>query len=58
LATLEPPPPEIQQLFGALHGNREATNQFFSAITGSTPLPEFMAPENLERIMAGAATAA
>jgi 2-polyprenyl-6-methoxyphenol hydroxylase-like FAD-dependent oxidoreductase len=54
LATLEPPPPEIQQLFGALHGNREATNQFYSAITGSLPLPEFMAPENLERIMAGA----
>ena len=32
LATLEPPPPEIQQLFGALHGNQEATNQFYSAI--------------------------
>jgi 2-polyprenyl-6-methoxyphenol hydroxylase-like FAD-dependent oxidoreductase len=53
LATLEPPPEPIQQLFGALHGNQEATNQFYSAITGSTPLPEFMAPENLGRIMAG-----
>ena len=31
LATLEPPPPPMQQLFGALHGNQEATNQFFSA---------------------------
>ncbi len=42
LATLEPPPPHMQQLFAALHGNQEATNQFFSALTGSTPLPEFM----------------
>jgi 2-polyprenyl-6-methoxyphenol hydroxylase-like FAD-dependent oxidoreductase len=56
LATLEPPPEPIQQLFGALHGNQEATNQFYSAITGSLPLPEFMAPENLGRIMAGAGT--
>jgi 2-polyprenyl-6-methoxyphenol hydroxylase-like FAD-dependent oxidoreductase len=55
LATLEPPPPEIQQLFGALQGNQEATNQFYSAITGSTPLPEFMNDENLGRIMAAAA---
>jgi len=58
LATLEPPPPPIQQLFGALHGNQEATNQFYSAITGSLPLPQFMDPENLGRIMAGAAAPA
>jgi flavin-dependent dehydrogenase len=54
LATLEPPPPLMQRLFLALHGNQEATNQFFSAITGSRPLPEFMSPENLDRIMASA----
>jgi 2-polyprenyl-6-methoxyphenol hydroxylase-like FAD-dependent oxidoreductase len=34
LATLEPPPPHMQQLFAALHGNQEATNRFYSAITG------------------------
>lgn len=56
LATLEPPPPEMQQLFGALAGNQEATNQFLSAITGATPIPEFFAPENLGRIMAAAGT--
>ncbi len=56
LARLEPPPPEIQKLFGALHGNQGPTNQFYSALTGSLPLPEFMDPENLGRIMAGAAT--
>ena len=54
LATLEPPPPHMQQLFAALHGNQEATNQFYSAITGSSPLPAFMNPENLDRIMASA----
>jgi flavin-dependent dehydrogenase len=58
LATLEPPQPEIQQLFGALHSNQEATNQFYSAITGSLPLPEFMHMENLGRIFAAAATPA
>jgi 2-polyprenyl-6-methoxyphenol hydroxylase-like FAD-dependent oxidoreductase len=54
LARLEPAPPPMQQLFRALHGNQEATNQFYSAITGSLPLPEFMDPENLGRIMASA----
>ena len=52
LATLEPPPPLMQQLFVALHGNQEATNQFYSALTGSSPFPAFMTLENLDRIMA------
>jgi 2-polyprenyl-6-methoxyphenol hydroxylase-like FAD-dependent oxidoreductase len=54
LATLEPPAPPLQQLFAALHGNQEATNQFYSALTGSTPLPVFMNPENIDRIVASA----
>jgi 2-polyprenyl-6-methoxyphenol hydroxylase-like FAD-dependent oxidoreductase len=54
IATLEPPPPEMQQLFGALQGNQEATNQFLSAITGASPLSDFMSEENLERIMSAA----
>jgi 2-polyprenyl-6-methoxyphenol hydroxylase-like FAD-dependent oxidoreductase len=54
MATLEPPPPEMQQLFAALRGNQEATNQFYSAITGSRSLPSFMNPENLGRIVASA----
>ena len=58
MATLEPPPPVMQQLFGALRGNQDATNRFYSAITGSRPLPEFMNPENLDRIIAGATTGA
>lgn len=54
LATLAPPPPLMQRLFAALRGNRAATSQFFAAITGSSPLPAFMQPENLDRIMAQA----
>jgi 2-polyprenyl-6-methoxyphenol hydroxylase-like FAD-dependent oxidoreductase len=53
-ARLEPPPPEMQALFGALRRNQEATNQFFSAITGALPVPQFMNPENIGRIMAAA----
>ena len=55
LATLEPPPQHMQQLFAALRGNQEATNEFYSALTGSRPLPEFMNPKNLDRIMASGA---
>jgi 2-polyprenyl-6-methoxyphenol hydroxylase-like FAD-dependent oxidoreductase len=58
LAALEPPPPEMQALFGALRGNQEATNAFLSAITGAIPLPDFMSEENIGRIMAAAAPAA
>jgi 2-polyprenyl-6-methoxyphenol hydroxylase-like FAD-dependent oxidoreductase len=53
-ARLEPPPPEMQALFDALRRNQEATNQFFSAITGALPVPQFMNPENIGRIMAAA----
>jgi hypothetical protein len=44
----------MQRLFVALRGNQEATNQFYSAITGSRRLPEFMIQENLDPIMASA----
>ena len=55
LATLEPPPPDMQRLSCALRGNQDATNPFFSAITGAIPLPDFMnRTENLGRIMAAA----
>jgi 2-polyprenyl-6-methoxyphenol hydroxylase-like FAD-dependent oxidoreductase len=54
LAALEAPPPEMRALFGALHGNQDATNAFLSAITGAIPLPDFMSKENIGRIMAAA----
>ena len=56
LATLEPPPPHLQALFGALRGNQEATNAFLSAITGAIPLADFMSEENLGRIVSAAKT--
>jgi 2-polyprenyl-6-methoxyphenol hydroxylase-like FAD-dependent oxidoreductase len=58
LARLEPPPPEMQALFAALRGNQEATNAFLSAITGAIPLPDFMSPDNIGRIIAAAGGAA
>jgi 2-polyprenyl-6-methoxyphenol hydroxylase-like FAD-dependent oxidoreductase len=54
LAALEPPPPEMQRLFQALHGNQDATNAFFSAITGAISIRDFLSAENLGRIMAAA----
>lgn len=56
LAMLEPPAPPMQQLFAALRDNQETTNAFYSALTGSRPLPTFMNPENLAQIVAGART--
>ena len=54
LATLEPPPPFMQELFAALRGNQTGIEQFYSAITGSSPLPAFLNPENIGRIVAEA----
>jgi flavin-dependent dehydrogenase len=54
LAALEPPPPEMQQLFAALYQDQEQTNRFFGTIAGTVPIPEFFAPENLGRIIGAA----
>ncbi len=57
-ALLEPPPPEMQQLFGALQGNQDAMDDFVSVQAATLSAPEFFAEENLGRIMAQAAGAA
>jgi 2-polyprenyl-6-methoxyphenol hydroxylase-like FAD-dependent oxidoreductase len=50
LATLEPPPPELQQLLGAIHGNQEAMDDF-ARMNASTISPAvFFAPENVDAI--------
>ena len=54
-AKIEPPPPEMQQLMGAMQGNQEAMDGFVSVMAGTLPAPEFFAPENAGRIMAQAA---
>jgi flavin-dependent dehydrogenase len=51
-ATLEPPPPEMQQLLGATAANQEAQDQFVSMMAGTLPVQAFFAPENVGRIMA------
>ena len=57
-AQLQPPPPQMQQLIGAMHGNQEAIDGFVSVQASTLPAPEFFAPENVGRIMAEAGAAA
>ena len=52
LATLEPPPPEMQQLFGAIHGNQKAMDDFARMNAGTISPSEFFAPENVNAITA------
>jgi 2-polyprenyl-6-methoxyphenol hydroxylase-like FAD-dependent oxidoreductase len=54
LATLEPPPPEMQQLLGAMHGNQEAMDGFARVNAGVTSPAEFFSEENVGRIFAAA----
>jgi 2-polyprenyl-6-methoxyphenol hydroxylase-like FAD-dependent oxidoreductase len=54
LATLEPLPPEMLQVLGAVHGNREAMDDFVSLTAGTVSPATFFAPENLDRIMQAA----
>jgi len=56
LARLEPPPPETQQLLGAVHGNQEAMDDFVSVNAATLSPAEFFAPDNIGRIMGAAAT--
>ena len=50
-AALEPPPPPMLQLFAALAQNQHETDRFLGTIAGTVSIPEFFAPENLERIV-------
>ncbi len=50
-ASFAPPPVEQQMLFAALAQQPEATQQFFSAITGSIPFASFFSPDNIARIV-------
>jgi 2-polyprenyl-6-methoxyphenol hydroxylase-like FAD-dependent oxidoreductase len=53
LATLEPPPPELQQLLGAVAGNQNAMDAFARMQGGGLSPAEFFDPENVGRLMAG-----
>ena len=54
LATLEPPPPQMQQLFGAIHGNRTAMDGFVQMNAGTISPAQFLSPANTETIMRAA----
>jgi len=52
LATLEPPPPDLQQLLGAIHGHQEAMDDFARTMAGVTSPADFFAEQNVERLLA------
>jgi flavin-dependent dehydrogenase len=54
LATLTPPPSEMQQLLGAVHGNPDAMDAFVSLVAGTMSPLEFFAPDHIGRIMGAA----
>jgi len=48
----QPPTPETQQLLSAVAGNQQATDDFVSVQAGTMPIPEFLSPEDIGRILA------
>ena len=55
MATLAPPPPEEAQLLGAVARDQDAMDLFAGVIAGTVSAAEFFSPQNIGRIMAGAA---
>jgi 2-polyprenyl-6-methoxyphenol hydroxylase-like FAD-dependent oxidoreductase len=53
-ASLDPPPPELQQVLGAVHGNQESMDEFARVIAGLTSPAEFFSDDNVEHILAAA----
>jgi flavin-dependent dehydrogenase len=51
LASLEPPPPEMQQLLAAVSGEKEAMDGFARVVAGVTSPAEFFSDENVGRIL-------
>ena len=54
IARLEPPPPDLVQLLGAVHGNQDAMDQFCRLNAGVLAPPDFFAQANVGRIFAEA----
>ena len=55
LATLEPPPPEMHQLLGAVHGDQNAMDEFVSITSGTMSPIEFFDPDHVAAIFGNAA---
>ena len=52
LATLEPPPPDLQRLLAAAHGNQDAMDGFARVNAGVTSPAEYFSDDNVARILA------
>jgi 2-polyprenyl-6-methoxyphenol hydroxylase-like FAD-dependent oxidoreductase len=50
LATMEPPPPEMQELLAAVHGDQDAMDGFVSVVAGTVSPVEFFSPQNIGHI--------
>ena len=53
IATLEPPPPELQQLLGAIASNPDAMDEFASVWAGTLSPAAFFDPAHLGQLMVG-----
>ena len=58
LATLEPPPPEMQQFLGALAGNQPGMDAFVSVTAGTLSPNDFFDPAHLAALLGDPAAAA
>jgi 2-polyprenyl-6-methoxyphenol hydroxylase-like FAD-dependent oxidoreductase len=58
LASLAPPSPDMQQLFGAMAGNQSAMDRFAQMNAGTISPSDFFSSGNIEAIMAAPAGAA
>jgi 2-polyprenyl-6-methoxyphenol hydroxylase-like FAD-dependent oxidoreductase len=54
LATLAPPPPELERILGASARNQAAMDAFASMFAGVLPVPDFFAPAHVASILSGA----
>jgi 2-polyprenyl-6-methoxyphenol hydroxylase-like FAD-dependent oxidoreductase len=54
-ARLQPQPPEMQQLMGAIYGNQEAMTGFVRVFSGLVSPADFFRPEHVGQIFAAAA---
>jgi 2-polyprenyl-6-methoxyphenol hydroxylase-like FAD-dependent oxidoreductase len=54
LATLEPPPPELQQLLAAIHGRQDAMDAFMRMAAGTISPEAFFAPDNVQAMLVAA----
>jgi 2-polyprenyl-6-methoxyphenol hydroxylase-like FAD-dependent oxidoreductase len=58
LATLELPPPQMQQLLGAVHGNQDAMDGFVSVISGAMSPADYFSEGNVGSIFAASGAVA